>query len=89
MCGIWWKTPDWYSSKVKPVEERTEQTLDSDTGALMLRPFDLEIGPSEGEDSGGEEDAVRVEPEIWGDVEGVQIGEEEVKEGDEGDEDEA
>jgi hypothetical protein len=82
MCGIWWKTPSFYSSKMKAVEVRTQQTLDSDTGDLMLRPFDLEIGPSEGEE-GGEEDAVRVEPEIWGEVEGVEIGEEEFKEGDE------
>lgn len=81
MCGIWWKTR-WYSSKVKPVEERKTQTLDSESGDLMLRPYDLKIDPVEGEDVKEDEDAVRVEPEIWGEVEGIAIGEEEEANGD-------
>lgn len=81
MCGIQWKS-HWYSSKAKPVVERQSQTLDGVSGDLILRAYDLQIDPIEGEKIGEDDDAVRLEPEIWGLVEGVAIGdEEEVNEG--------
>lgn len=76
MCGIWWKTR-WYSSKAKPVEERRAQTLDGEIGDLTLRPYDLHIDPVEGEEGVEDDDAVRLEPEIWGQVAGVAVGDEE------------
>jgi hypothetical protein len=76
MCGIQWKTR-WYSSKVKPVQKRREQKLDGETGDVILRPYHLKIELVEGEEDEDDSDAVRVEPEKWGDVEGVEIGEEE------------
>lgn len=81
MCGIKWKTL-WYSSKGKPVEERRSQTLHGESGDLTLRPHDLQISSVEGEEGEEDDDAVRLEPEMWGKVEGVAIGdEEEVSEG--------
>jgi hypothetical protein len=79
MCGIWWWTR-WYSSKTEPVEERKAQTLHGDGGNLTLRPYNLKIDPIEGEELQEDTDAVRVEPEIWGEVEGVETGDEEQEE---------
>lgn len=80
MCGIWWKTR-WYSSKVKPVKDpKKQKTLDAETGDLILRPYDLKIDVPDTEMANNEDDAVRVEPEIWGEVEGVEIGDEEGEE---------
>lgn len=59
------------------MEERRAQTLDGESGDLTLRPYDLQIEPVDGEEGDEDDDAVRLEPEIWGNVEGVAIGEEE------------
>lgn len=64
------------------MEERKAQTLDGESEDLTLRPYNLKIDPVEGEEVKEDEDAVRVEPEIWGEVEGVAIGDEEEVNGD-------
>lgn len=71
MCGIQWKT-QWLTSKIKPLEERRVQKLDSQM-EIILRPFSLKIEPLEGEKAEDEIDAVRVEPEIHGEVEGIEV----------------
>lgn len=81
MCRVQWKAR-WFSSKVKPVEERREQKLDGEDGDLILRPYHFKMDPVEGEEVDDDNDAVRVEPELWGEVEGVEIGEEEDEDGD-------
>ena len=59
------------------MEERNAQTLGGGGGTLILRPYDLTIEPVEREELTDGDDTVRVEPQIWGEVDGVAIGEEE------------
>ena len=69
MDGIWWE-PSLFSSKVKPVTEKSEQKfLDGYTGDVPLRPVAFALEDA----TDPNEDVVEWVPEIKGTIPGVRV----------------